>query len=220
MELNQLYNQWRSAFNVPRPLPLLLWPIFCSYLPCEFFPVLPSPVFPSPVLLSFVTLLTCTLLSCYHSHLPLSTDLFPLFCCCCCLPTHPCLFGGALPYFEVTGHPVPVSSLGFKCPNCFIWNCSYIVYPSKMKGPFMDNCLKYCYLWLAFLMAGWVEGIRRALVLGLVLIAGTAIEHAPFVDTPFSSLLFSYLLSYPLLSFFLLFSAHFFSALLLFSNCQ
>ena len=30
-------------------------------------------------------------------------------------------------------------------------------------------------------MAGWVEGIRRALVLGLVLIAGTAIEHAPSI---------------------------------------
>ena len=27
-------------------------------------------------------------------------------------------------------------------------------------------------------MAGWVGGIRRALVLGLVLIAGTAIEQA------------------------------------------
>ena len=27
-------------------------------------------------------------------------------------------------------------------------------------------------------MAGWVEGIRRALILGLVLIAGTAIEQA------------------------------------------
>ena len=31
---------------------------------------------------------------------------------------------------------------------------------------------------LAFLMAGYVEGIRRALVLGLVVIAGTAIEQA------------------------------------------
>ena len=30
-------------------------------------------------------------------------------------------------------------------------------------------------------MAGWVEGIRRALVLGLVLIAGTAIEQATSV---------------------------------------
>ena len=31
-------------------------------------------------------------------------------------------------------------------------------------------------------MAGWVEGICIALVLGLVLIAGTAIEQAPSVD--------------------------------------
>ena len=44
----------------------------------------------------------------------------PWCCCCCCLPTPPCLFGGVLPYFEVTGHPVPISSLGFKCPDCFI----------------------------------------------------------------------------------------------------
>ena len=35
-------------------------------------------------------------------------------------------------------------------------------------------------------MAGWVEGIRRALVLGLVLIAGTAIEQAPSVGPPLS----------------------------------
>ena len=34
-------------------------------------------------------------------------------CWCCCRPTSPCIFGGVLPYFEVTGHPVPVSSLGF-----------------------------------------------------------------------------------------------------------
>ena len=32
-------------------------------------------------------------------------------------------------------------------------------------------------------MAGWVEGIRRALVLGLVLIAGTAIERDPSVGS-------------------------------------
>ena len=63
--------------------------------------------------------------------------------CLCCIPTPPCLFGGVLPYFEVTGHPVLVSSLGFKCPDGFIWNCSYIVYPSKMNGPFRDNCLRY-----------------------------------------------------------------------------
>ena len=59
--------------------------------------------------------------------------------CCCCLPTPPCLFGCVLPYFEMMGHPVPVSSLGFKCPDCFIWNCSHSVYPSKMKGPFRGN---------------------------------------------------------------------------------
>ena len=104
-----------------------------------------------------------------------------LLWCCCCRPTPPCLLGGVLPYFEVTGHPVPVSSLGFKCPDCFIWNCSYIVYPSNMKGPSRDNCLRYFYLWLAFLMAGWVEGIPKELVLGLVLIAGTAIEQAPSI---------------------------------------
>ena len=55
----------------------------------------------------------------------------------------PCLFGDVLPYFKVTGDPVPVSSLRFKCSDCFIWNCSYIVYPSKMKGSFRDNCLRY-----------------------------------------------------------------------------
>ena len=56
------------------------------------------------------------------------------------------LVEGVLPYFEVTGHPVPGFSLGSKCPDCFIWNCSYVVYPSKMKGPFRDNCLWYYYL--------------------------------------------------------------------------
>ena len=35
-------------------------------------------------------------------------------------PTPPCMFGGVFPYFEVTGHPDLVSSLGFKCPDCFI----------------------------------------------------------------------------------------------------
>ena len=107
---------------------------------------------------------------------------------CCCLPTLPCLFGGVLPYFEVTGHLFPVSSLGFKCLDCFIWNCSYIVYPSKMKGPFRDNCLRCYHLWLAFLMAGCVEGIRRTLVLGLVLISGTGIEQAPSVGSHVMSL--------------------------------
>ena len=36
-----------------------------------------------------------------------------------------------LPYFEVAGHPVSVSSLGFICLDCFIWNCSYIVLSFK-----------------------------------------------------------------------------------------
>ena len=41
---------------------------------------------------------------------------------------------------------------------------------------------RYYYLWLAFLMAGWGgEAIHRAPVLGLVLIAGTAIEQASSV---------------------------------------
>ena len=53
-----------------------------------------------------------------------------------------------------------------------------------MKGPFKDSCIRDYYLWLAFLMAGWVEGIRRALVLSLVLIAGTAIEQALSVGPP------------------------------------
>ena len=39
---------------------------------------------------------------------------------CCCRPTPPCLFGGVLPYLEVTGHPVSVFSQGFKCPDFFI----------------------------------------------------------------------------------------------------
>ena len=40
------------------------------------------------------------------------------------------------------GHPVPVSSLGFKCTDCFIWNCSYIIYPSNMKGQFRGQLPK------------------------------------------------------------------------------
>ena len=40
----------------------------------------------------------------------LNPDKNNICCCCCCLPTPPCLFGGVLPYFEVTGNPVPVSS--------------------------------------------------------------------------------------------------------------
>ena len=48
---------------------------------------------------------------------------------------------------DVTWYPVPVSSPVFKCPDCFIWSCSYIVYPSNMKGPFRDNCLRYFYIY-------------------------------------------------------------------------
>ena len=66
--------------------------------------------------------------------------------CSCCRPTHPCLFGGVLRYIEVTGHPVSVSSIGFKCTDCFIRNCSYIVYPSEMNGSYRDNSLRYIYL--------------------------------------------------------------------------
>ena len=64
-------------------------------------------------------------------------------CCCSCSPTPPCLFGGVLPYFEITGHPATVSSLGFKCPDCFIWNCSYNLYPSKMKGTAVKGIYTY-----------------------------------------------------------------------------
>ena len=57
---------------------------------------------------------------------------------------HGCL--GVSFHTELMGHPVPVSSLGFKCPDGFIWDCSYILYPFKMKGPFKDNCPRYYYL--------------------------------------------------------------------------
>ena len=53
-----------------------------------------------------------------------------------------------------------------------------------MKGPFRDNYLRYFELLLAFLMEGCVEGIRRALFLGLVLIAGTTIEQTHSVGPP------------------------------------
>ena len=70
----------------------------------------------------------------------LNVERILVICCCGSIP--PCLFGGVLPYLEGTGYPVSVSSLGFKCPDCFIWNCSYIVYHRKMKKTFRDNCLK------------------------------------------------------------------------------
>ena len=75
-----------------------------------------------------------------------STMSYCIVCCCCCLPTPLCLFVGVLPYLEETGHPVPVSSLGFKCPDVFIWNCSSIVYYLKMIGPSKDNCLRDYYI--------------------------------------------------------------------------
>ena len=86
---------------------------------------------------------------------------------------------------EVSFHTLKWRGIQYRfphsCPECFIWNCSYIVYPSKMKGPFRDNWQMYFYLWMAFQVAGGVEGICRALVLDLVLIAETAIEQAPSV---------------------------------------
>ena len=81
----------------------------------------------------------------------------------------------------VTGYQVTVSSLGFKCPGCFIWNCSYIVYPSKIKGPFRDN---------RFLP---MIGVADGGMCGRHLLStsprssaqsSTAIEQAPSVDLP------------------------------------
>ena len=60
-----------------------------------------------------------------------------------------------------------------------------------MKGPFRDNCLRYFYLGVAFLMAGCVEGSRRALVRGLVLTAGTHIEQTSSVGPLYTSLIHS-----------------------------
>ena len=108
---------------------------------------------------------------------------------------HACL---EVSYFEVMGiqFRFPHQEVR-KCPDCFIWNCSYIVYPSKMKGPFRDNCLKYYYLLLAFQMSGWVKGIRRALVLVLVLIARTAIEQVPSVALPHYCIITLVIKTYP-----------------------
>ena len=96
---------------------------------------------------------------------------------CCCRPTPPCLFGGVLPYFEVTGDPVPVSSLGFKCPYCFIWNCSYIIYERAIQGQLPTVFLPM----IVIPDGGMCEGIHRAQVLDLVLIVETAIGQAPSV---------------------------------------
>ena len=68
----------------------------------------------------------------------------------------------------MTGHPVPVSSLGFKCPNCFIWNCSYIV-SFKDERDIQGQLPKVFLPMIGVPDGGMVEGIRRA----LVLIAGT-----------------------------------------------
>ena len=81
----------------------------------------------------------------------------------------------------MTGHPVSVSSLGFKCLDCFIWNCSCIVYTLQRLKAIQGPLPKVLLHMIGVLDAGWVEGIRRALVLGLVLIAGTAIDQAPSV---------------------------------------
>ena len=56
------------------------------------------------------------------SHITCCVIIYPSFIFCCCRPTHPCLFRGDHPYFEVMGHLLPVFSVGFKCPDCFIWN--------------------------------------------------------------------------------------------------
>ena len=58
-----------------------------------------------------------------------------LVCCLLLLSTHTSMLVWRCP-----------SILGFKCPDCFIWNCGYIVYPSMMIGPFRDNCLRYYYI--------------------------------------------------------------------------
>ena len=107
---------------------------------------------PSGVIYTICADICSSAISCRLCHLDLLKELF-----CCCRPTPPCLYGGVLPYLEVTGHPVSVSSLGFKCPDCFIWNCNYIVYPSKMKGPFRDNCLRY-FLPRIGVSDGWMCG--------------------------------------------------------------
>ena len=73
---------------------------------------------------ALIMLFLCVILYTMWSDKKLQMLCACLACCLCCQPTPPCLFGGVLSYFEVTGHPVTVSSLGFKCPDCFIWNCS------------------------------------------------------------------------------------------------
>ena len=93
----------------------------------------------------------------------------------CCFVVDPHLHAS----LEMMGNPVPIFSLGFKCPDCFIWNCRYFFYPSNIKGSFKDNCLRYFALRL-----GWVEGIRRAIIRGLVLIAGDCHRAGSFRGSP------------------------------------
>ena len=86
---------------------MFIWLLSIRHL-VSSFSVLRSPIFtPNTIFcgLGLTVFILSALCTCTYS-------------CCCCLPTPPCLLGGVL--------PVPVSSLGFKCPDCFIWNCSYI----------------------------------------------------------------------------------------------
>ena len=52
-----------------------------------------------------------------------------------------------------------------------------------MKKCVFEIFMNICYVWFVFdflyILVKCVEGIHRTLVLGLVLIAGTAIEQAP-----------------------------------------
>ena len=66
------------------------------------------------VVFSVCIVRSCMFVSCMHPVAVLNAA-FCMTCSlkmtCCCLPTPLCLFGVVLPYFEVTGHPVPVSSI-------------------------------------------------------------------------------------------------------------
>ena len=59
-----------------------------------------------------------------------------------------------------------------------------------IKGQLPNALLTYD--WLSW----WQDGIHRALVLGLVLIAGTAIEQAPSVGPPDKEVRASYLIDF------------------------
>ena len=66
----------------------------------------------------------------------------------------------------MTGYPVPVSSLGFQSPDCFLWNCSYNIVYFKDERAIQGQLPK---VFLPMIVADGagrrVEGIRRALVL-------------------------------------------------------